>query len=102
MIYAYPTWEFAAETHMMNCSTCEIDLHTVGDLHRHTPVHELHVAFKIPYMYDYIIELCRRQAEAMQNHRTPNVCTTGQGDAIHRKYKRLKLGGGQAYDRSSV
>jgi hypothetical protein len=26
---------------------------------------------------------------------------TGQGEARHRKYKRLKLGGGQAYDRSS-
>jgi hypothetical protein len=25
----------------------------------------------------------------------------GQGEARHRKYKRLKLGGGQDYDRSS-
>jgi hypothetical protein len=25
----------------------------------------------------------------------------GQGEARHRKYKRLKLGGGQGYDRSS-
>jgi hypothetical protein len=25
----------------------------------------------------------------------------GQGEALHRKQKRLKLGGGQAYDRSS-
>jgi hypothetical protein len=25
----------------------------------------------------------------------------GQGDATYRKYKRLKLGGGQAYDRSN-
>jgi hypothetical protein len=25
----------------------------------------------------------------------------GQGEARHRKYKRLKLGGGHAYDRSS-
>jgi hypothetical protein len=24
------------------------------------------------------------------------------GEANHRKYKRLKIGGGQAYDRSSV
>jgi hypothetical protein len=30
-----------------------------------------------------------------------NVRTIGQGEARHRKYKRLKLGGGQAYDRSS-
>jgi hypothetical protein len=30
-----------------------------------------------------------------------NVRNIGQGEARHRKYKRLKLGGGQAYDRSS-
>jgi hypothetical protein len=29
-----------------------------------------------------------------------NVRTIGKGEARHRKYKRLKLGGGQAYDRS--
>jgi hypothetical protein len=31
-----------------------------------------------------------------------NVRNIGQGEARHKKYKRLKLGGGQAYDRSSV
>jgi predicted proteasome-type protease len=30
-----------------------------------------------------------------------NVRNIGQGEARHRKYKRLKLGGGQAYDRSN-
>jgi hypothetical protein len=29
------------------------------------------------------------------------ILSIGQGEARHRKYKRLKLGGGQAYDRSS-
>jgi hypothetical protein len=29
-------------------------------------------------------------------------CYIGQGEARHRKYKRLKLGGGHVYDRSSV
>jgi hypothetical protein len=43
----------------------------------------------------------RRQAEVIQNHPNPNVRAIGQGGAIHRKYKRLKLGGGQAYHRSS-
>jgi hypothetical protein len=37
----------------------------------------------------------------MQNHDNENIRTIGQGEARHRKYKRLKLGGGQAYDRSS-
>jgi hypothetical protein len=34
-------------------------------------------------------------------HENEHVRGIGQGEAIHRKYKRFKLGGGQAYDRSS-
>jgi hypothetical protein len=59
-------------------------------------------AFNIPYVYDYITKLCRQQAEVILNHDNENVRNIGQGEARHRKYKRLKLGGGQAYDRSSV
>jgi hypothetical protein len=42
-----------------------------------------------------------QQAEGMQIHENANVHNTGQGKVLHRKYKRLKHGGGQAYDRSS-
>jgi hypothetical protein len=59
------------------------------------------MAFKIPYVYDFITKLCRQQAEVIQNHQNPNVCNIGQDEAQHRKYKRPKRGGGQAYDRSS-
>jgi hypothetical protein len=55
----------------------------------------------IPYVYDYMTKLSRRQAGVILNHENANVCNIGQGEARHRKYKRLKLGGGQAYDRSS-
>jgi hypothetical protein len=55
------------------------------------------VAFKIPYVYDYIIKLSRTQAEVIVIHVIPNVHGIGQGKARHGKYKRLKLGGGQAY-----
>jgi hypothetical protein len=74
----------------------------IGKLYRSTPVRDLHLVFKIPYVYDYITKLCRRQAEVILNHENPNVRAIGQGEPRHRKYKRLKLGGGQAYDRSSV
>jgi hypothetical protein len=40
------------------------------------------------------------QSRALQSE-DENVRNIGQGEARHRKYKRLKLGGGQAYDRSS-
>jgi hypothetical protein len=54
-----------------------------------------------PYVYDYMSKLSRQQAEVIQNHENANVRNIGQGEARHRKYKRLKLGGGQAYDRSN-
>jgi hypothetical protein len=65
------------------------------------PVRGLHVVFKTPYMYDYITKLCRTQAEVILKHVNPNVHGIGQGGARHRKHKRLKLGGGEAYDRSA-
>jgi hypothetical protein len=37
----------------------------------------------------------------MQNRENEHVRSTEQGEARHRKYKTLKLGDGQAYDRSS-
>jgi hypothetical protein len=42
-------------------------------------------------------------AEVKQNHENERVRGIGQHEARHRKYKRLKLklAGGQAYDRSS-
>jgi hypothetical protein len=46
---------------------------------------------------DYFILL----SEVIQNHENVNVRNIGQGEAWHRKYKRLKLGGGQAYDCSN-
>jgi hypothetical protein len=59
-------------------------------------------AFQIPYVYDYVKKSCRQQAEIIQNHENENVRCIGQGEARHRKCKRLKLGGGHVYDCSSV
>jgi hypothetical protein len=59
------------------------------------------MAFKIPYVYDYITKLCRQQAEVIQNHDNKNIHNIGQGEARHRGYKRLGLGDSQAYDCSS-
>jgi hypothetical protein len=76
-------------------------LRTIGNFPRRTPVRKLHKAFGIPYIYDYITKLSRQQAEVVQNHENVNVRSIGQGKARHRKFKRLTLGGGQAYDRSN-
>jgi hypothetical protein len=62
----------------------------------------MHKDFHIPYVNDYITKLCRNQAEVIQNHENENVRYIGQGEARHKKYKRLKLGGGHVQDCSSV
>jgi hypothetical protein len=57
------------------------------------------VAFILPYVY--IAKLCRQQAEVIQNHKNEHVHSIGQGEGRNRKYEGLKLGSGQADDRSS-
>jgi hypothetical protein len=102
MTYACPAWEFAADTHLLKLQRLQNKvLRTIGHFPRRTPVRDLHVAFRIPYICDCITKLCRQQAEVIQDHRNENVRNIGQGEAQHRKYTRLKLGGGQAYNRSS-
>jgi hypothetical protein len=96
-MYACPTWEYSAAAHLLKLQRLQNRvLHAIGNLDRRTPVREMHVAFKIPCVYDYITKLCRRQAEVILNHRNPIVRGIRQGEAMHRKYERLKRGGGQA------
>jgi hypothetical protein len=103
MTYACPAWESAADPHLLKLQRMQNKvLRTIGNFPRRTPVRELHKAFNIPYIYDYITELCKQQAEVIQNHENANVRSVGQGEALHRKHKRLELGGGEAYGRSSV
>jgi hypothetical protein len=69
MTYACPAWEFAAETHLLKlkCLHNRV-LRTIGNLPRHTSVRDMHIAFQVLYVYDYITKLCRRQTKIVQNH----------------------------------
>jgi hypothetical protein len=94
MNYASPTWAFAVDTHLMKLRRLQNRiLRATGKLYRRPPVRDLHLAFKISYVYDYITKLCRRQAEVILNRKNPNVRSIGQREARHRKHKWLKLGG---------
>jgi hypothetical protein len=59
------------------------------------------MAFQVPYIYDYKTKFCTQQAETIQNLENANVRDIGEGKALHGKCKRLNLGGGKGYDRSS-
>jgi hypothetical protein len=66
MTYASLAWEFAADTHLLKLQRLQNKvLRTTGNFPRHTPVRELHKAFNIPNIYDYITKLCRQQAEVI-------------------------------------
>jgi hypothetical protein len=103
IVYAYPTWEYAAGAHLLKLQPLENRvLRAIGNRGRRMLVRDVHVAFKSPYVYAYITKLCRTQAEViLVDRRNPNVRVIGQGEAMHRKHKKIKLGGGQAYDRSA-
>jgi hypothetical protein len=96
MTYACPTWEFSADTHLMKLQRLQNRvLRAIGKLYRRTPVrYSVHVRLHNQTM--------QRQREVILNHENPNVRAIVQGETRHMKHKRLELGGGQVYDRSSV
>jgi hypothetical protein len=66
MTYACPAWKFAADTHLLKLQRLQNKvLRTIGNFPRYSPVCELHKAFNIRYIYDYITKLCRKQAKIM-------------------------------------
>jgi hypothetical protein len=98
MAYACPVWELVADTHLLKLQRLQNKVLCTMEIFQRA---HRSAIFNFPYVYDNITKLCRQQAEVVQNHENGHVCSIGQGEARHRKYKRLKLGGGQAYDRSS-
>jgi hypothetical protein len=58
----------------------------------------LHTVFNVPYVYDYITKLCRKQAEATQNHENDRVRSMRQGETRYIRYKCLKFGSDQVYN----
>jgi hypothetical protein len=91
-----------ADTHPMKLQRLQDKiLYTIGKFPRNISNPDMHISLQIPYVYDYITKLCRQQAHVIEHHENIHVRNTGQGEALHRKYKRRKLGGGQAYECSS-
>jgi hypothetical protein len=69
MIYVCPTWLSAADSHVLKLQRLRNRiLRTTDNFSKRTPTRDLHVlaAFKIPYLYDFIIQLWRQQTEVIQ------------------------------------
>jgi hypothetical protein len=103
MTYACSAWELVADTYLLKQQHLRNKvLRTTGNFPRFTLVRDLHTIFNLPYVYEYIIKFCRQHTEVIQNHENEHVHGIGQGEARHGKYKRLKLGSGQAYEHKSA
>jgi hypothetical protein len=80
--YVYPAWEFVADNHLLKLQYLQNKvLHTTGNFPKFTLVRNLHMAFKLPCVYDYITKSYRQQAEVIQYHENANVHNIGQGKA---------------------
>jgi hypothetical protein len=74
MTYACPAWEFAADRHLSKLQHMQNRvLRTTGNLPRRTPTRALRQAFQIPYVYDYITEICGNQTEVIQTRGNVSV-----------------------------
>jgi hypothetical protein len=60
--YSCSSWELVADTYLLKLQRMQKKvLRTLGNFPRCTPVRDLHTAFKLPYIYDYIYEVCREK-----------------------------------------
>jgi hypothetical protein len=63
MTYVCPARELAADIHLLKLKRLHNKvLRTIENFPRCTPVCDLHTAFNLPYAYDYITKLFKRQA----------------------------------------
>jgi hypothetical protein len=75
MTYACPAWEFAADTHLFKLQRLQNKVFcTIGNSPMGTSVREMHMAFHLPYVYNYMTKLCGQQAEVIINRDNENFC----------------------------
>jgi hypothetical protein len=55
MTYACSSWDLAADTYILKLQHLQNKvLRTIGNFPRYIPVRDLHTAFNLPYVYDYM------------------------------------------------
>jgi hypothetical protein len=60
MAYAWPAWELAADIYILKLQRLIKVLRTTGNFSRRTTVRDLHTAFNLRYVYEYMAKLYRQ------------------------------------------
>jgi hypothetical protein len=69
MTYTCLAWDFMADTYLLKLQNLQNKvLCNIGNLPRCMLTCILHVVFSIPYIYDFITQLCRQQAEVIHSN----------------------------------
>jgi hypothetical protein len=76
-------------------------LRTIGKFPRNTAIRGMHIFLQIPCVYDFITKLCNNKPKSFNITRIYMIAILGKEKPDIENIKRLKLGGGQAYDRLS-
>jgi hypothetical protein len=72
-----PAWELAADTYLLKLQCLQNKvLRTINKFPSCTPARELHMAFQVPYICDYITKSCKQQAEAIKNKKVQMFATS--------------------------
>jgi hypothetical protein len=62
--YICPALEFEGDSYLLELQRLQNKIHlTIGNLPRSTPTRDFHLAYKIPYVHDYVTKICRKQTE---------------------------------------
>jgi hypothetical protein len=102
MTYACTAWELAADTCLLKLQRLQNEvIHTIGNFPRCTPFRDVHMASNLPYTIRLYKKIVQATSKSQQNHENEHVRNIGKKEARRRKYKRLKLGRGQADEHSS-
>jgi hypothetical protein len=92
MTYGCPAWEFTAESPLLTLQRLQNKvLRIIGDFPRRTSVRDMHEAFPILYIYDYITKSCRKQAEVVQNHENEMFATLDKAKPDTENIRGLNL-----------
>jgi hypothetical protein len=87
-----PRLDIAADTYILKLQRMQNRvLRTIGNSPRLAPVPDLHMAFRLPFVYDFIVKLCRRLVVVILNHKNENIRIIGQDDVKHRKNGSLNF-----------